>query len=212
MPSRKTHVGGFRRVQSEGNLEGLAATSLNCIDDFNFSTPTKKLARRPPHYSTLEAIPSFSFRDCSIDDNENKEDSEEEGMEAIDEEVKENENGTFCDSAVIENLCFNGDRVKYAERGYENNSRFEKEGTTEMYLAIGLGISDFNFADIGGHINGGSGGGWQGYRPGGYGGGGGGDGQGVKMEEHYKKMLDENHGNPLCLRNYAQFLHQVSSP
>jgi predicted ATPase len=29
-------------------------------------------------------------------------------------------------------------------------------------------------------------------------------------EEYYKKMVQENPGNPLFLRNYAQFLYQVS--
>lgn len=33
-----------------------------------------------------------------------------------------------------------------------------------------------------------------------------------KVEEHYKKMVEENPCNPLFLRNYAQFLFQVRSP
>jgi hypothetical protein len=31
------------------------------------------------------------------------------------------------------------------------------------------------------------------------------------VEEYYKKMVQQNPGNPLFLRNYAQFLYQVTS-
>lgn len=33
-----------------------------------------------------------------------------------------------------------------------------------------------------------------------------------KVEQHYKKLMEENPCNPLFLRNYAQFLFQVRSP
>ncbi|KAL8121967.1 hypothetical protein AgCh_018627 [Apium graveolens] len=36
-------------------------------------------------------------------------------------------------------------------------------------------------------------------------------GEGVDMEIYYKRMVEENPSNPLFLRNYAQFLHQVKS-
>ncbi|KAA8550704.1 hypothetical protein F0562_002388 [Nyssa sinensis] len=67
-----------------------------------------------------------------------------------------------------------------------------------MYLARGLGVYEVSIGF------------------GGDGGGGdfrsvaftrdGGDGPGI--EEHYKRMLEENPGNSLFLRNYAQFLYQ----
>ena len=68
-----------------------------------------------------------------------------------------------------------------------------------MFLARGIGIG------------GASGGGGNGGR--GHGGSSGDfnsgeDNQGV--EEYYKRMVEENPGNPLFLRNYAQFLYQVS--
>lgn len=93
-----------------------------------------------------------------------------------------------------------GEELKVMETLW--NVGFEEERGTvgqEMYLAKGLGI-------------GGSGGG-RGGRGGGRGRGGefysagyGGDSQGV--EEYYKKMVEENPGNPLFLSNYAQFLYQ----
>ena len=60
--------------------------------------------------------------------------------------------------------------------------------------------------------------GMDGYRGGGCGGGGdynsmgkgGFDGESRhEVEEYYKRMVEENPGNPLFLSNYAQFLYQV---
>ncbi|XP_051142114.1 uncharacterized protein LOC127259027 [Andrographis paniculata] len=74
-----------------------------------------------------------------------------------------------------------------------------------MYLATGLGVSGLSLtADIGGNSGGGGS-----YRPPVVAeGGGGGNGGRPTMEEHYKKMLEGDPGNPMVLRNYAQFLHQ----
>lgn len=69
----------------------------------------------------------------------------------------------------------------------------------QLYLAKGLGI------DGSGGRSGGGGGGYSA----GSGGDHGKDKHGV--EEYYKKMVEENPGNPLFLRNYAQFLYQVLS-
>lgn len=203
--SGNNYTRGFRRAQSEGNLEGLVSASANLDDEFSFSIPTKKFSRRPPHCSTLEAIPSFSYHN-SRNRNED-EDSEEEEEDEKEEERLAKENGSVYDSVGKENFYYlKGDR-KYA-RGYENNVGVEKE----MYLARGLGIADLNFADIGGHITGGSrgggGGGGQDYIPVALGGDGG-DNNGLIMEDHYKRMLEEDPSNPLWLRNYAHFLHQV---
>ncbi|CAI9107550.1 OLC1v1006929C1 [Oldenlandia corymbosa var. corymbosa] len=209
--------GGFRRAQSEGNLEALAgAATSNYVDDFTFSIPNKKLSRRPHHCSTLEVIPSFSYHNSSLNSSEYDEDSEdEEDEEYPDEEMKENhETDAFCDaSAGMESFCFEGDNRTndYAATGFGPNLGFGRAGTVEMemHLARGLGISEFNLVDIGGHINGGNGGGGQGYTPVTFGGGDGADGNSFMMEEHYKNMLNEDPNNSLCLRNYAQFLHQT---
>lgn len=197
--SGNNHTGGFRRAQSEGNLEGLVRASSDVDDEFNFSIPTKKFARRPPHCSTLEAIPSFSFRNSG---NRNEdEDNEEEELSLL------RENGLAYDSVGKENLYnLKGDKT-YAS-AYKNSAGVEEE----IYLARGLGVTDFHSVDIGGHISGGrggGGGGGQDYRPVALGGDSGGDSNGLIMEEHYKRMLEENPSNPLCLRNYAQFLHQT---
>lgn len=90
-------------------------------------------------------------------------------------------------------------RVSFAEK--------EENTGKEMYMARGLGID-------------GCGNGMGGCRGGGCGGGGGGDynsmgsggdnGDSQGVEEYYKRMVEENPGNPLFLRNYAQYLYQVS--
>lgn len=85
------------------------------------------------------------------------------------------------------------------------NAGFEQERGTvgqEMYLAKGLGVGGRGGGR--GGRGGGTGGGGGGFYPA----GSGGDSQGV--EEYYKKMVEENPGNPLFLSNYAQFLYQVS--
>ncbi|KAL8530180.1 hypothetical protein ACS0TY_007299 [Phlomoides rotata] len=87
------------------------------------------------------------------------------------------------------------DTFKAAEEEEEEIMRgeypFGGDDEGKMYLATGLG---------GGSSNGGSGGGS--YQPVAFDKGGG-------MEQHYKKMLEEDPGNSLLLRNYAHFLYQV---
>jgi hypothetical protein len=72
-----------------------------------------------------------------------------------------------------------------------------------LFLARGLGVdrlgSDLLSAD--GGIGGGGGSSSVTF------GGNGGDRPGIEM--HYKKMIEEDPCNGLCLRNYAQFLYQV---
>lgn len=36
-------------------------------------------------------------------------------------------------------------------------------------------------------------------------------GEGANIEDYYRKMVEANSSNPLFLKNYAQFLHQVKS-
>ncbi|KAL3531188.1 hypothetical protein ACH5RR_010510 [Cinchona calisaya] len=189
--SGNTPTRGFRRAQSEGNLEGLVGGSSK-DDEFSFSNPSKKFARRPPHCSTLEAIPSFSFHSSRNHNEDKDQDSEEDEDEEIEKGMMAKEKAFLYDS------------------GYGKNVGFEEGGKIEeMYLARGLGMADFNFVNIGGHGGGGGGRGGQDYRPVGFDGDGDGDSHGLLMEEHYKKMLEENPCNPLYLRNYAQFLHQT---
>ncbi|XP_019165681.1 PREDICTED: uncharacterized protein LOC109161635 isoform X2 [Ipomoea nil] len=64
-----------------------------------------------------------------------------------------------------------------------------------------LEVAGVGFGSGGGYPTGGSDGGRGGFD--------GGDSFGISTEEHYKKMVEENPGNPLLLRNYAQFLYQT---
>ncbi|KAJ0052998.1 hypothetical protein Pint_01657 [Pistacia integerrima] len=80
------------------------------------------------------------------------------------------------------------------------NTSFARENEVigqQMYLAMGLGIGGG-----GGGVGGGGGGGDF------YAGSGGEGGDNGRVEEHYRRMVEENPGNPLFLRNYAQFLYQ----
>ncbi|KAJ9547842.1 hypothetical protein OSB04_020385 [Centaurea solstitialis] len=78
------------------------------------------------------------------------------------------------------------------------------ESCSQMYLAKGIGV------DVGfGCRDGGGGGGGDrslSLVARGVGDGDGGDGD---VEEHYRKMMNENPRNPLCLGNYAKFLYQL---
>lgn len=172
---------GFRRAQSDGNLEGLVkASNDEVVDEFSLSKPSKMPGRKPPK-SLLETIPSFSIhnsRELHSDDEDEDED-------------------------YITTIAIKGE-MSYVTR----NSKTEiVGGREEMYLARGLGIADISCFDDGGcGIGGGGGGG--GYRPVTFGRDGG-DSQGLHIEEHYKKMIEENPGNSLFLRNYANFLYQT---
>ncbi|KAE9591010.1 hypothetical protein Lal_00023272 [Lupinus albus] len=177
---------GFRRAQSEGNLEELAFNSFNNKEDKSsyLHTPTRFSARHK--YLALEE--EDEEMESDIED-------EEEEIRAIEGRVV----GTGSGMVLSEE-----DRVKDVIRGLS----FNEVGGKEMYLARGLGIDVYGDG-IGGHRGGGGGGGRGG------GGGdynsissGGNDGNMQGVEEYYKKMVEENPGNPLFLRNYAQFLYQ----
>ena len=72
---------------------------------------------------------------------------------------------------------------------------------SKMHLAKGLGTP------VGGCTVGGVGGGIDECQRLGLGGDGSGQ---ARVEEYYKRMVEENPGDSLYLRNYAQFLYQVS--
>ncbi|MCD9645596.1 hypothetical protein HAX54_034612 [Datura stramonium] len=169
---------GFRRAQSEGNLEGLANASTELVDEFSLSKPPKTLVRK----SFLETIPSFSIHNSRELHSDDDDDDEEEEFDY-----------SLGTNAVKEEMSY-----------VSQNSKIEiVEGREEMYLARGLGVAD----DIGdGGWGRGIGGG--GYRPIAFDTDGG-DSQGLHIEEHYKRMMEENPGNSLFLRNYANFLYQT---
>ncbi|RYR03025.1 hypothetical protein Ahy_B06g081853 [Arachis hypogaea] len=192
---------GFRRVQSEGNLEDLAiATCNNNNEDIVGDIPFKRFSARPK-CMVLETIPSFSVTkhkglcEEDADDEETDNDSDIE-YEKESGSLMNLQKGMVLSEEVRDGSC----RVGFAERE-------EKFGGKQMYLARGLGV-DVCVDGIGG---------CRGGRGGGSGGGGGdynsmssggNDGDRSEVEEYYKKMLEENPGNPLFLRNYAQYLYQ----
>ncbi|CAK9153707.1 unnamed protein product [Ilex paraguariensis] len=196
---------GFSRAQSEGNLEGLANAASGIIDEFSFSNPLKKCSRRATS-SFLETIPSFSFHKYlrRYEEEDGDEEDEEEEEEEREQQLEEN-------GELFGKLCLMKQNIKLNEEmGYGNVGLEEREEVSpHMYLARGLGVSG---VDIGFGSNGG-------FNGGGRGGGGGfftsvdfgrDDGDSNGIEDNFKRMVVENPGNPLFLRNYAQFLHQVS--
>nr|GMD13961.1 TPR transcription factor [Ipomoea batatas] len=72
---------GFRKVMSEGNLEGLAVhESGNGEDEFSLAIPLKKF----PRVNGLETIPSFSlYGSGSCEDEESDEDEELEAIDGV---------------------------------------------------------------------------------------------------------------------------------
>lgn len=155
---KSTCQNGFRRVQSDGNLEALPDDALNYFSN--------KLGRRRRNSITtcctiMSSIPSsYEYHD---DDDEQEEEEEEELHDIM---------------------------LKAAMPMMTSVDQTAGDGEGKMYLATGLG--------------GGNGGGRGScYRPVAFDRGGG-------MEEHYKKMLEQDPGNSLVLRNYAHFLYKVA--
>lgn len=194
---------GFRRVQSDGNLEGLL---VNASSDQN---EDRVCDLKPPKFfsgrskcTMLQTIPSFSFHNSGgYDDDEEDsdieyEDEEEEFEENVDRVVAmEGENVGLEEK--VKNMSLTQD-VKFLDKiwsaGFEDKRELVSQ---EMHLALGLGIGGGGGGSRGrGEVN------WEGS------GDDGGDNHGA--EGHYKKLVEENPGNPLFLGNYAQFLYQVS--
>lgn len=195
---KSSSLGGFRRAQSDGNLKGLAAD----MDEFNSSSKPLPRSLRKPHHSMLQSIPSFSVFNSSNEYDEEEEEEEEEEVVVVEEALKRSitigdnitgvGSGEFCESQM--------ELIK--EEGVAGNELLSFSGNDEdgqpksppMYLAMGLGM------DVG--FGGGGGGGFRLPEFG----EGWGDRSG--MEEYYKTMVEDNPGNPLFLRNYANFLYQ----
>uniref|UniRef100_A0A2P2MHQ0 Uncharacterized protein LOC105125639 n=1 Tax=Rhizophora mucronata TaxID=61149 RepID=A0A2P2MHQ0_RHIMU len=207
---------GFHRTQSEGYLEGLPYASCNSNEENHNSSQPKKLSGRP-NFAMLDTIPSLSFcnsRGRYEDDYYEEEDDDEEwsGVEdGKDEKDQWKEKaamhaGHFGLSKETKNIVLS-EKVREMDRTW--NADFEEKrslDSEELHLAKELGID--------GGINNGNGGGC-GNRGGGSGGefnSAGGDDEYIHgTEEYYKRMVQENPGNALFLRNYAQFLYRVSN-
>ncbi|KAL3328421.1 hypothetical protein AABB24_035851 [Solanum stoloniferum] len=181
---------GFRRAQSEGNLEGLVKVSTDeVVDEFSLSKPAKMLSRKPLK-SFLETIPSFSIHNSRE-------------LHSDDDDSDEGDDFDYISGQYSLGMNAVKGEMSYVSR----NSKIEKvEGREEMFLARGLGVADIGCFDDGGCGIGGGGGGI--YRPAAFDKDGG-DSQGLHIEEHYKNMIEENPGNSLFLRNYANFLYKT---
>ncbi|CAH9093786.1 unnamed protein product [Cuscuta europaea] len=187
---------GFRKVLSDGNLERLAVNDdhhqippCNVIDEFTLALPIKKFSR-----IGLETIPSFSFRRSrSANGDEEIEEVVEEGEEE-DEDEEEDIGGAKHGLKVEMGLKVAEERTQKVEAG------------REMCGVRGNGVAE---GGSGCDCGGGCGGGGGGQRPVDFYRGGGDNNHGFSLEEHYKKMMEENPSNPLFLRNYAQFLYQT---
>ncbi|KAJ9547841.1 hypothetical protein OSB04_020384 [Centaurea solstitialis] len=184
------HHGGIRRAQSVGNLESLLGSDtggnggggVGGGDEFSFLKPCKKTSRKLIHSShPLETIPSFSYQDSKF---------------------KSDEDDESCDDDYSDFNVENKVSRLNAQMGFRNLEIKDEigESCSQMYLAKGIGV------DVGFGCGDGGGGGRS--RSPVDRGGGGGDGEGGDVEEHYRKMVNENPRNPLCLGNYAKFLYQ----
>lgn len=186
---------GFRRVQSDGNLEDLANVSYN-VDEFSFSNVSNKFACKRNCFG-LEPILSFSSH--SLGTCQEDEDSDEEEDEGEVESIEENQ------------IKLHRMHLKEEVTIVNEYDTLRFEGERKMYLALGLGAADISYLDGDGPIGGGNGGNGGGgnYRPVAFDRDGGDSRGGLAMEEHYKRMMEESPNNPLFLRNYAQFLYQT---
>lgn len=180
---------GFRRAQSEGNLEELVASDMNEDDRFCEPYQARKFGLvRPRSGVVLQTIPSFSFYRTGDGYEDEEEETEINDGEDERDEFEDSRIGKPM-MALKEGLLDIGGEI--GPHAFEGK---------EMFLAKGLGIGTNQSGGYGGC---------------GRGGGScqvncGGDGrENHGVEEHYKRMVDENPNNSLFLRNYAQFLHQV---
>ncbi|XP_058737891.1 uncharacterized protein LOC131610049 [Vicia villosa] len=189
----RQNKGLIRRVQSEGNLEDLAYATCNNEERYNHMDPSKRYSGKQRGLP-LETIPSFSLsKQTGLREEEEDEESdmEEEGYDEFSVMSR-----MMVSEEVEDRVC----RVSFGDEG--------EVGNREMYLAKGLGIDSCGGGDgIGGGCRGGGGNGGGDYnsmdsdRNDG-------DNNNHGVEEYYKKMVQQNPGNPLFLRNYAQYLYQ----
>ncbi|XP_022758534.1 uncharacterized protein LOC111305344 isoform X2 [Durio zibethinus] len=204
---------GFRRVHSAGNLEGLVHAACDSNEQLYNQNQPKKLSLRHKCLK-LESIPSFSFYNSRA---RCEEEEDESFLEEEEEELKENEK--LSDGSEEKVMAVSGshefnpismknmllkEEVKVTDKIWNVGLEYERGLVgQEMFLAKGLGLTTDGGSR--GGFRGGSGGGGE-FNPSGSSGNGGGDNH--EVEEYYKRMVEENPGNPLFLGNYAQFLYQ----
>lgn len=136
----------------------------------------------------LKTIPSFSIYSSKEEDEEEEEEEEGSGGLKRSVTIGETISGEFGSSRENQKVVL------------DDNSR---DGNTlpPLFLARGLGIDRLGS----GLLDAGRGSGGSGKCAVLTGNGG----DQSDMETYYKKMVDENPGNALFLRNYAQFLYQA---
>ncbi|KAK3011304.1 hypothetical protein RJ639_012382 [Escallonia herrerae] len=195
---RRTPTGGFRRAQSEGNLESLAnASGNNCVDEFSMSVPMKKFPRRP-NCSLLQTIPSFSFHNSTAGNEDEYSDEEEEEFEEKLERTYDTVGGGLH---MEQNMRLKED-MRYVN-SYGNVGLEAMGGgvSQQMYLARGLGVTgvEFSFGSGCGVNGGGS------TRCGGGGSGGGrGDGDGKKPRRPLQEIGGGKSQQPFVLEKLCR--------
>lgn len=181
---RDPSAGLIRRTRSEGNIKDLLS---NCSED---SQSQRSSSRRRD--AVLETIPSFSMYSYATD--------------AEDEEEKLQEQG---DHPIAEKFSF----LEHGEKNGVDQSSGElsQRAFQPLFLARGLGIDrlasglmNLGVDDGAVVIGAGNGDG----RDGNYSVKTDYGGEDYEFELYYKKVIEEDPGNALILRNYAQFLHQ----
>ena len=149
----------------------------------------------------LQTIPSFSFYNLK---GELEDEEEEEESDIEDDKERVEVERVMAMGAQTQSLENKMNNMILTEEVNVKDDIWNMGFDQETFLARGLGIGSGD--DGGSGVGGGCGGGGEFNSA-----GSGGDGEDKRgVEEYYKRMVEENPGNPLFLRNYAQFLYQVS--
>ncbi|XP_010934235.2 uncharacterized protein [Elaeis guineensis] len=176
---------GFRRALSEGNLKSLLPD-----DSHRHHPPIKSSSSGRRANRVLKTIPSFSIYSSKEEEEEESQEEEEEGGGGLKRSVTIGETITGEFGSSCENQ-----KVGLGDNSWDGNA------LPPLFLARGPGIDRLGS----GILDAGSGSGGSGKCTVLTGNGG----EQSDMETYYKKMVDENPGNALFLRNYAQFLYQA---
>ncbi|KAG9445742.1 hypothetical protein H6P81_011870 [Aristolochia fimbriata] len=197
-PESNSSPKGFRRAQSDGNLQALAALEVD--DGFRNSTPMKSSKK---HHGVLQTIPSFSVYRPRYEEEEDVQGGEDEQVDC--------EDGLERSVTIGENISSNGTDFCFPsdnEIGFVQQVRDERSeeilsigrmGSPSLFLAKSLGIDDSGLVFNG---NGGDGSNFPPL-------GANGPGDASVVEDYYKRMVEENPSSALVLRNYAHFLHKT---
>lgn len=177
----------IRRTRSEGNIKDLLS---NYSEDSQSQRSLKKPSSSRRRETILETIPSFSMYSYKT-------------VEEDEEKLQEQEDYQF------------DEQFSFLEHGEQNgvdqsSGELRQRASQPLFLARGLGIDrlasglmNLGVDDGAVMIGGGSGG-----RDGNYSVKTGYGEDSYELESYYKRMIEEDPGNALILRNYAQFLHQ----